>query len=252
MSEDPLKKETNINLVPAPYEKAVTTVAEKLTQAVIDAGSAFLNRVCLPGLEEFGAALKDRVSHWRRLQTLKLTQKWEAKMIETGNTGTIPPRLLEIGLDRGSIVDSDELMDKWAGLLASSCTEQGSDDSNLLFMTILDQLSIPQARIVDYGCEKAVKLFSKDGLVYVEAEIKVSVDELFQIAGVEDLQRLDRELDQLRTLDMIDGGFPLNETAAAFPDPLFARITPTPKALHFYIRCHGVSATPKEFFDGAK
>jgi hypothetical protein len=73
----------------------------------------------------------------------------------------------------------------------------------------------------------------------------VSLDQLQTITGCNDFHRLDRELDQLRSLSLIgfelgSGGFSQDSTD---PD-----ITPTGLALQMYVRCKGFIGAPNEFF----
>lgn len=254
MGEIPNDKNTNINLSAAPYEKAVDTLA----QAAVKGAESFLSSVCLPALQEVGGIVSDRAKMWRASQRLKLIQRWEAKMAESGSSERLhaPPRLIATGLDRGSLVDSEELQALWAGLLASSCTREGKDDSNLLSMSILDQLTVPEARILNYACEQAEKKISPYlGLIYTE-RLEVTLDELVAIAGVDDVQRLDRELDHLRELGLLDnGGFSLikpenlaESVAVELIKNPRAEIKPSAQAIHFYVRCQGSLLSPSEYF----
>jgi hypothetical protein len=237
--------DTHANLSMAPYEKAADTA----TKGAVDAASAFLSKVCMPGLEEAGGMIRDRMSYYRQCQALKLAQKWEAKMKELGTEGNhAPPRLIETGLERGSLVDSEELCDMWAGLLASSCTADGVDDSNILFMSLLDQLTIVEAKILAYACEHALMKVTPDGLPFA-LELDVDLGTLMGFTGVDDLHRLDRELDHLRALDLLrGGGFDLSEWTVN-TTPKVAHLTPSTLAMHLYVRCQGSLASPTEYFD---
>ena len=64
--------------------------------------------------------------------------------------------------------------------------------------------------------------------------------EFVEAVGESDIQRLDRELDHLRELGLIDGGLE--------PGSPWIRIRPTPLALHLYVRCRGSRLSPVEFF----
>lgn len=93
-----------------------------------------------------------------------------------------------------------------AGLLASSCTEDGKDEGNLIFMNMLSQLTSTQAIILDYSCVTAVKVVSEAGWIYSE-NLSKDVADMQKVSGIFDVQRLDRELDHLRSLNLIVGGF---------------------------------------------
>jgi hypothetical protein len=45
----------------------------------------------------------------------------------------------------------------WGGLLATSCSESDADEGNLIFMTLLSQLTASQAKVLDYAAAKAQK-----------------------------------------------------------------------------------------------
>ena len=60
--------------------KPVSDSIKTVTQAMIEAASAFLSRICLPAAEEFGLLLRDRVHHWRETNKVKILQKAEEKL----------------------------------------------------------------------------------------------------------------------------------------------------------------------------
>ena len=129
----------------------------------------------------------------------------------------------------------------WAGLLASSCSKSGDDDSNLIFITLLKTLSKLQARILEYACREASKAVAPNGLIDVDGDVTVDLSQLKRISGEEALHRLDRELDQLRALELITGGFSIGESTQA-------EITPTPLCVHLYVRCQGSRDSAVVFF----
>jgi hypothetical protein len=65
------------------------------------------------------------------------------------------PRLVGEIVENGSWIEDELVQGMWAGLLASSCSESGDDDSNLIFITLLKGLSKLQARILEYACREA-------------------------------------------------------------------------------------------------
>ena len=72
------------------------------TKGLVNGAGAFLSRICLPASEEFGLFLKDKVSKWSGENALQI--------------------------EKGSWVDDNKVQDMWAGLLASSCNEDGRDE----------------------------------------------------------------------------------------------------------------------------
>jgi len=220
-----------------PYGEAVRI----LSQGAVDAAGAFLGRICLPAAEEFGEFLRDKVHAWRAGNTVSIANRAEALLGggQSGSTVHAHPRLVGAVLDQGSWSDDDRVQGMWAGLLASACTVDGRDESNLMFVDLLARLTSSQARVFDYVCRNAPKRRTKAGWITSE-DFEMPVSELSRIAEVDDLQRLDRELDHLRSLGLIEGG--IYETS------LVANIAPTALGLQMFARCQGFAGNALDFF----
>lgn len=126
------------------------------------------------------------------------------------------------------------------GLLSSSCTESGDDDSNLLFVNLLSELTKLQARLLNYICENAPKSALPNGLIDSE-DMTIAFKTLQDITGETNIHRLDLEIDHLREVGLIYGGFDPYGTA----DPV---AQPSAIALNMYVRCHGSRESPIDFF----
>lgn len=225
--------------------KPVADSLKIVTQAMIDGASAFLSRICLPAAEEYGLIWRDRVQHWREMNRIQVLKKAEVNLIKyySEESKHAPPRLVADILNKGSWEANEEVQDMWAGLLASSCTNDGRDESNLIFINILGQMTSLQANILNYGCENGRKELTEAGWLTSGEHLSVSLDKLQTIAGCGDFHRLDRELDHLRNLgligDALSGGFGPRSTEAD--------ITPTGLALQMYVRCKGFIGDPSTF-----
>lgn len=238
MSENDSKDSNSLDLLGIkPIGEAINTVSK----GAIEGAGAFLSRICLPAAEEFGFLLRDRVSSWRQAQAIRLILKAERNNKLRPNSEKLHahPRLVNQIIEHGSWIDDDDIQEMWAGLLNSSCTEDGKDESNLIFINLLSQLTSVQAKILNYGCEKCEKRLSKAGWV-LSRVITISLEELQKITGEDDFHRLDRELDHLRSLDLILTGFSPNSTELD--------LEPSPLALHLYMRSQGSLQSPEEFF----
>lgn len=226
-----MKKETDKN-------GALTTLAK----GTIDGTGAFLGRICLPAAEEFGLLLKDKVSAWRVNNAIAIVRKAEEKLNKLENNENLHahPRLVTTAFETGSFSDNPEVQEMWAGLLASSCDEEGKDESNLLFMTILSQINSTEAIILNYLCKTANKTVSENGFIWAD-ELEITLEKITELTGITDIHRMDRELDHLRALDMISGGFnTTDDTAKAAPRSL---------GLNMYVSCQGSKKSPLEYFD---
>ncbi len=221
--------------------KPVADSINTVTKASVEGASAFLSRICLPAAVEFGLLLRDKISNWRINNTICMTQKAEEKFGKFAVEGAhAHPRLAANIIDKSSWSQDNHVQDMWAGLLASSCTKDAKDESNIIFINILSQITSLQTTILNYGCEKAEKTVTEAGWIAAEPLI-VELEELTIISGSSDFHRLDRELDHLRSLQLIGGGFDPNSTQAD--------ITPTALALQMFVRCQGFIGSPIEYFD---
>ena len=224
--------------------KPVADAVSALTTSVVKGAEAFLSRICLPAAEEFGFLLQDKVRTWRARNAAAVAQKAERILAEQDivTDTQAHPRLVGVVLEQGSWVDVDQVQEMWAGLLASSCGPTGDDDSNLMFMDLLARLSVSQVRLLDHVCSTATKRLSPAGLLEA-GRLSHSLQELQSICAVVDLHRLDRELDHMRSMELltIHGGFsPLSKDNA--------EVTPTALALQMYARCKGHRGDPGSYF----
>jgi len=223
--------------------KPIADSVNILSKAIVDGSSAFLSRICLPAAEEFGLFLQDHVRHWRAANATKIIEN-AASIVNSqpdADERHAQPRLISQIIEHGSWIDSAELQKMWSGLLASSCTIDGSDDSNLIFVDTLARLTLIEARILEYACRESTKSVSEAGWLMAQY-FSVSLEQLEICAGISDFHRLDRELDHLRTLGLIE----LHAGFAQFSTN--ADITPSAFALQMYARCNGWSGNLLEFF----
>lgn len=129
----------------APVGRAV----ERVTDSALSGAEALLSRVCLPAAEEFGLLLRDKVGEWRRQNTIATLGKAQAPLERAAAEDRhAPPRLIIESLKHASWAETDDVQEMWAGLIASSCTEGGTDDSNWIFINLLGQLTAMQAGLL--------------------------------------------------------------------------------------------------------
>lgn len=221
--------------------KPIADSVNMVTKGAVEGASAFLSRICLPAAEEFGFLLKDKVSSWRAANAVAVANKANLLLAEQLGSYVLHahPRIVYSTMENGSWADDDYMQSLWAGLLASSCTPEGNDESNLIFIGLLSQLTSSQGQMINYLCEQSTKHKSKGGWIGA-SELQIEATELVELSGIFDLHRLDRELDHLRALDLIDGGFE--------PSSTLAHLCPTPLCLQLYVRSQGYIGSPVEFF----
>jgi hypothetical protein len=151
------------------------------------------------------------------------------------------PRVTAHIIDFGSWSEDDLVQELWAGLLASSCTPDGDDDSNLMFVDFLNRLSLSEVKLLGYVCRSTPKAVRGGGWVVPAHRFRMTLDERRNVSGLTDQHRLDRELDHLRSLGLLtdSSGFDASDHPGASDD---AEVTPMPLALRMWARCR--SATP--------
>lgn len=221
-----------------PIADATNTIVNGTVKGLGD----FLGRICLPAAEEFGLLLKDKVSSWRAVNAVKIAQKAEKILTMQGSLENkhAHPRLVMSAIENGSWTDNEHLQNAWAGLLASSCTESGNDEGNLIYVNILSQLTSSQVKIFNYACKNSKKKLTEAGWIVAE-RLTVDLEQLQRISNLVEYHRIDGELDHLRSLQVADCGFPENSSVAD--------LTPTALGLNLFVRCQGYVGAPIDYFN---
>ena len=242
MSEE--NKNTSLDLLGI---KPIGDAANKIVSKSVEGIEGFLKVVCVPALEEFGLLLKDKVRNWRLNNIISILEKAKGKLeFEKDQLQMYAhPRVALAIIDNGSLNDNEEVQDMWAGLFASSCTKTGQDDENLIFVDLLKQLTVCEARILKYSCEKSRKILYENGLV-VGDYFPIDCKTLIEQSGIFEIHRLDRELDHLRSLQLIGSGFGGGFNAS--DKNLTADITPTALALNLYVKSQGHNTDPRFYW----
>lgn len=223
----------------------------EVTKASIRGISSFLDVVFKPGLQELGFLLRDNVRRWRLKNILRVLEKAEGKLNFDGKqlNLTANPRVGLSIMEECSVVDNEELQDLWAGLFASSCTPDGRDDSNMNFVDLLRRMSTVEARILDYACRNSKKFIYPSKLILADS-LSVPFDQVVEIASVNDIYRLDSELDHMRSIELLPQGSFI-ESGGGFSvgdEKLDADITPSALALNLYYKTHSTGVSPIEFW----
>lgn len=266
-----------------PLADSINTV----TKGAVDGAAAFLSKLCLPAVEEMGLYFKEKVHNFRTKNIVNIATKAEAlaKQLPEFNGKSAHPRVVWNLFEMGSWTDADDIQQMWAGLLISSCTTDGKDESNLVFSQLLGQITSAQARLLNHISLVSQKDVTLDGLLY-SAEVSLTSSQLSEIWKDSDLHRVDRELDHMSQIGLISGGFRFktkqtveeerkwkeslkrlenikigdepenNEFVESSKEDeglqessdLTATITPMSIGLHLFVRCQGYRGNPTEYF----
>jgi hypothetical protein len=198
--------------------------------------AAFLGRISPPALAECRRLLYDELSNVRGDCAVSVVLNAEARLTKEirGDTMLAHPDLITRIVEGGSWAESGWLQDLWAGLLVTSCTPDGQDDSNLVFINLLTQLALIQTRILASVCAKATTTVSANGVIACE-KIFSSSEELTKMAGTHDLLKIHRSVAQLAEF----GLFEKSVRSSFVSETEGTTTTPTSLGLRMYARCLG-------------
>lgn len=227
--------------------KPLASAIEHTSKKIVDGIGAVLGKICLPAAEELGLALKDRISLWRQKNIANTLEKAKPSIDALPTEAHAPPRLVHEIVDQASWTDDPTLQSMWAGLLTSSCSVDDAGQDNLLFVSLLRQLTPLQAKLLQYSAEKTPKARAKNGAIVAGGELELTLSELQELTGTNDFHRLDVALDHLRSLGLINvdsGGFWEGPQST----PAVAGLTANTIAMHLFARAQGWSGDVFEYY----
>ena len=198
---------------------------------------AFLRRICPAAADQARILLHTVLSNVRVANAVEIALKAERLLMGEPNAQSLlaHPELIIRILEDGSWVDVDSIQQLWAGLLATSCTIEGQDESNRVYINLLSLLAPIHTRILSAACGKAVKVMAD---VEVEASphlVACSPEEMAQLTGSSNLVKVHRSIAELSELGLLE------RTAKASVRSVSSvtRSRPTPLGLEMYARCNG-------------
>lgn len=224
-----------------PYGESLKIIVEKSA----DGAGKFLTAVCLPAAEEFGLMLKDKFRYWRLKNIIRMLEKSQSRFEFDSNELQLKvnPRIGVEIIENASWQDDELILDMWSGLLNSSLTIDTKDDSNLVFVNLLKSITTVQAKLLNHICQIGNILYDKNGLIYSESHCEIMIEKLYKITNCLDINRLDREIDDLRAKALLPSSSFLSSEGTGFSvnQEDFSKVTlrPTPLALHLYARVNG-------------
>lgn len=216
---------------------------KRITDSTIDGVSSFLGKICMPAAEEAGLLLRDQVRAWRAGNIVRIIEKSKGLLDFDPITFELKasPRVIWKILENGSWTEDEKLQSMWAGLLASSCTEDGRDESNLIYIDLLSRITPPEAHFLNYIGEKC----SKDrDVLHFDITISVNPEFIKKVPYFADFDHLTRELNHIESLGLIKH-LAIWEGDGIKPH---ATMDTTKVALDLYVRCEGSLLPTKKYF----
>jgi hypothetical protein len=207
---------------------------------------AFLRRVSPAAAGDARRLLCGGLSNFRALSGVEIALR--AKEMLAGRNdieGLRAHRRIVVRiLEDGSRADEAWIQQLWAGLLATSCTKDENNESNMYFVDLFTKLAVTHVRVLAAACSRAPKVLSADGSVSAEPFV-CTRDEVIKITGWHDLARIERDLLHMTDLGLLEK----KVKSADFSALDEANLTPSTLALRLFARCSGHQEEVQEFYD---
>lgn len=249
----------------APYGEAVNTavgkagdIAKLSAEKLFEWTENFFGTICQPAAGEVGLLLRDRIRGYRAQNLARIaerTQKYTA--VDTnGLQLKAPPRLIAELIESGSWCDDAGLQELWAGLVMSSCTPNGNDESSLIFSDLLKRITSAEAKVIDFACRNSKK--ENRNLSEVVAHyLRVPFKQFKQISGGATLAEAGYIAGHLDALGLIrygdDHSFQVltdrNVATNTTKEITLIDITPSKLCLELYVRCQGSRQSVRDYFN---
>jgi hypothetical protein len=196
----------------------------------------FLNRLCQAAADESILLLGGALDEARTECALDIALRAEKLLASQPDAGRMRalPQLVASILKNGSWANDDVTRQLWAGLLAASCSVEGTDESGSVFVDLLIHLTPAQSRIFVAACSKAMEFISgHEGLPLTR--IILTPEEMFRITGVNDISRIAIDIAYLFHAELIEKNF---DFTSYLPTESFD-LTPARLGLNLYKHCKG-------------
>jgi hypothetical protein len=209
-------------------------------------GLAFLQRISPAAAGEANRLLREGLSNFRVASALEIVLNAERMLSFAPNADHMraPSSVVLRILEDGSWADAEATQHMWAGLLNTSCTMSGRDESNLSFVNILCQLTSSHVRILSVACTKATKFMA--GLEKISSRpVTLSAKQMSEITGSRDLIRIKRDLEYLSDLGLVT----TRSQSTSFTPIEGTEIAPTSLGLQLFARCSGHRGAAQDFYN---
>jgi hypothetical protein len=206
---------------------------------------AFLRRICPSATQELKLLFREGLSNLRINNIIAITNRAELMLAAEPDSDRLraPENIVLTIVKNGSWAEDLSTQQLWAGLLATSCSVMGDDESNLPYLDLVSEMATIDGRLFIEACTKTQKIFASNGAVSAKPLICTSQD-LIQIAGAHDLMKIDRNIFQLALL----GLFEPRVKPKYFSFDQDANLSPTALGLELFARCQGHRGAPQDYY----
>jgi hypothetical protein len=202
---------------------------------------AFLRRIAPSAKMEFRRLLREGLSNYRVESAVAITLKAERLAATRPDSMDLKvnPQLALRVLESGSWAEDEWVRQMWAGLLASSLSPNGQDDSNLLLVSSLGQLTTVHFRILTIACARASKMGNGFGWSYSK-QSGCTIGEIMKSTGARDKLRIEREVEHLADLGLLER----RQQSPFFVEDQEANVVPTALGRKLWSSCEGNPTAP--------
>ena len=197
-----------------------------------------LRRIGTPALDHARMMLHKEFSNVRVANAIKIILKTESLLAQEygGDQLVAHPETVVRILELGSWVDTDWIEDLWAGLLATSCTVDGQDRSNLPFVEMLSQFAPIHLRVLGLASAKAKH--EGAGFRLSDSDF-VTAGELARALDVSNLTKILRTIAELSEYGLLTKAI----RSPSSPHDASAKTAVTQLGIEMFARCHGLRET---------
>jgi hypothetical protein len=194
----------------------------------------FLHRLCSTNAEEAVVVIGGELNALRTGIAFDIAFRAEKMLAEEPVSGRLrAPGHVVASILRNGSWENDELIERmWAGMLVSSGTLTGSDQSSLELVDLMTRVTPIQAKIFQAGCRKALETMQA-GEAVPRQPIIVTPEEIVEITDMHDLSRVAMNVAYLFNHGLFKEVF---DFTSYLPTESF-NITPTKLGLELYRRC---------------
>lgn len=234
-----------------PWGHAINTISSK----ALDGISKVFSLLCEPILGELAQMGKDKVRIWRLKNVLNTLEKAKDKFeyVNGELDLKVNPKVALAIMENAANEDKDDLQEMWAELLLSSISLEGKDDSNVIYVNTLKQLSSIEVNILKYACQNSRRNQGVAGTLRVYSSI--TEGDLISLTGISDPNQQAAIFNHLFSLQLfknLDGfsDFNLSHYFLDNGDATFGTsLYPTLLALNLYFRCTGYKGSINDFLN---
>jgi hypothetical protein len=209
----------------------------------------FLCRLCHEGAHDAILLLGGELDQTRTETALEIALSTE-KLLATepgADKMRAHPQLMMNVLKYASWAHDEVTRQLWTGLMATSCSAEGTDESNSSFVDLLVNITTTQSHIFIAACSRAKQLMTgADELP--PKRINLSPEEMIQLTGMHDIPRIATDMAYLFNLGLIERNF---DFTSYIPMDNFD-ITPARLGLEMYKRCKGERVNLQAVLDDMK